>query len=155
MHAHIVRWKRWLDDTLATLRPAKKQLEAFRAQWSKPGNSEGFLSGRHFELAGKQNDHVFVDDKTWTDLEFPQIFACMDTTVTLAGRQMLCHRLRRLDAAPTEIEQRHATCQALATDTPLRESLQMTLWRMHKRTRSHLTDYLFGDMSDTPRHKGA
>ncbi len=155
MHAHLALLKRLLDDVPDALRPAKKRLEAFRAQWGKPGNRDGFLAERHFELAGRRAGRVLVDDKTWADLEFPRIFARMDTCVTFAGRQMLFHRLRRLDAAPTEIEQRHATCRILADDPPLREKIQMTLWRPGKRMRSHLTDYLFGDTNDTPRHKAA
>lgn len=155
MNTRIAWFKQRLKDVSRALQPRKKQLEAFRAQWGKPGARDGFLAERHFELTGSHADNAVVDDKTWSDLEFPQIFAHMDSTVTLIGRQMLFHQLRKLNTSPEDLQRRHALYRKMATDAPLRERIQMTLSRLHKGLHNHLTDYLFGEMENTPRHKAA
>ncbi|HET7662222.1 MAG TPA: hypothetical protein VFK31_01170, partial [Rhodanobacteraceae bacterium] len=151
--AHVALWKQLFGSMLDAWRPGEKQRHLLRAQWGKPGNREGFLAERLYELTNTQADQNVVDDKTWKDLEFPQIFTRMDTTATLVGSQMLYRQLHRIDTDPDVLADRHVTREVLTAQAPLREKIQMMLWRFGKRSRSHLVDYLFGSLDDVPTHR--
>ncbi|HET6587326.1 MAG TPA: hypothetical protein VFG67_06085 [Oleiagrimonas sp.] len=146
-------WKQTLGSMLGAWRPGEKQRRLFRAQWSKPGNRDGFLAERLYELTNAQTGQDVVDDKTWADLEFPQIFTRMDTTASLVGSQVLYRQLHRIHTDPDVLADRHVTREVLTAQAPLREKIQMMLWRFGKRSRSHLVDYLFGSLDDVPTHR--
>lgn len=124
-----------------------------RAQWGKPDNRDEFLAERLYELTDAQAGQDVVDDKTWTDLEFPQIFSRLNAAVTLVGSQVLYRQLRRLDVDAEVLADRQAAREVLTTQASLREKIQMLLWRFGKRSRSHLVDYLFGRLDDVPTHR--
>src|SRR5690606_27675908 len=70
----IRRLRQWASTRERVLAP-------LRARWGKAGDNNGVLAARYFELT--RNLHALqVDDRTWVDLEFPKIFADIDTTVT-------------------------------------------------------------------------
>lgn len=151
--AHVALWKQLFGNVLDAWRPEEKQFRLFRAQWGKHGNRDGFLAERLYKLTDAQAGRDVVDDKTWADLEFAQIFTRMDTTASLIGSQVLYRQLRRIDTDSDVLADRHVTREVLTAQAPLREKIQMMLWRFGKRSRSHLVDYLFGSLDDVPTHK--
>ncbi|HET7299151.1 MAG TPA: hypothetical protein VFJ01_00675 [Oleiagrimonas sp.] len=151
--ALVALWKQLLGSMLDAWRPGGKQLRLFRAQWGKPGNRDEFLAERLYELTDANAGQDVVDDKTWTDLEFPQIFSRLNAAVTLVGSQVLYRQLRRLDTDAEVLADRQVAREVLTTRAPLREKIQMLLWGFGKRSRSHLVDYLFGQLDDGPTHR--
>ena len=65
-----------VDFLLDSVSARRRDLRRLRDQWGRPGEKDEKLAGRYFELTRDASAAV-VDDKTWTDLEFPKIFADM------------------------------------------------------------------------------
>lgn len=93
-----------MSDALNTRRRALAEL---RPYWGKPGDKSGFMANRYFELVRDREPAAWIDEKTWANLEFPAIFAHMDTAVTPVGSQVLPAQLRRYHADPVALGARH------------------------------------------------
>lgn len=129
--------------TLDTLQPRRRALAELRAQWGQPGEKHAPFAARWFEL--DRGDGACVDDKTWADLEFPRLFARLDTTVTPLGSQALYRLLHEYVDDPAELAARHALHRRLRDDAPLRERLQAVLLRLRAPAHAHVVEALFGD----------
>lgn len=145
--------KTYLFDLFASLAPKRKLLAQLRARWGMPGSKDGFLASRYFELVRQAPPDSWVDEKTWKDLEFPEIFSRMDTTVTPIGSQVLFARLRKYIEDPDMLARRYSLYGELATDANLRETLQLRLSRLEDGSNAELADFLFGDRADRPAHR--
>lgn len=64
-----------------------------RAAWGLPGEGTGTPPNRFFDIARKRASSPSVDDRTWTDLEFPRIFTVLNAAVTPIGGQCLYRQL--------------------------------------------------------------
>ncbi|HWG66891.1 MAG TPA: hypothetical protein VN662_05700 [Rhodanobacteraceae bacterium] len=137
---------------LDALSPKRKLLKELRARWAAQGDKSGFLASRYFELTRGESPTAQVDDKTWTDLEFPEIFARMDTTVTPVGSQVLFAQLRRYVDDADRLAQRYASYAELANDTPLRERIQLRLAGLKDDSNADIAELLFGDRPGRPNH---
>jgi hypothetical protein len=140
------------DALLDVLSPRRKLLKELRARWGAQGDKSGFLAGRYFELTRSESPIASVDDKTWADLEFPEIFARMDTAVTPVGSQVLFAQLRRYVDDPALLGARYASYAELARDTPLRESIQLRLAKLKDDSNADIAELLFADRPDRPNH---
>ena len=140
------------DALLDVIAPKRKLLKELRARWGAQGDKSGFLASRYFELTRDASAAEHVDDKTWADLEFPEIFARMDTTVTPVGSQVLFGELRRyIDDADT-LARRYATYADLARDASLREHIQLRLAPLQDDSNADIAELLFADRPDRPDH---
>src|SRR5262245_7401172 len=97
-----------------------------REAWGKPGNKDPWLPGRYLELTREADEARHVDDRTWTDLEFPRIFATLDTTITRIGSQYLFRQLRTW-ADPAEGSKVRGLGEALRRNQLLRQKIQRAL----------------------------
>src|SRR5277367_5799251 len=89
---------------LAFFFPWLKRREALRARWGLPGEGNAAGASWYFDLTRKLADRAaVVDDKTWSDLEFPRIFRNLDTTLTPVGRQYLFAQLRTYEFDKDEL----------------------------------------------------
>ncbi|HKV65996.1 MAG TPA: hypothetical protein VJN66_06405, partial [Rhodanobacteraceae bacterium] len=140
------------DALLDVLSPRRKILKALRERWGARGDKTGFLASRYFELTRVGSQAAQVDDKTWADLEFPEIFARMDTTVTPVGSQVLFAQLRRYVDDPDVLARRYAGYAELTQGTPLRESIQLRLARLKDDSNADIAELLFDDRPDRPNH---
>jgi hypothetical protein len=140
-----LRFYTWQFVRSITITPRRRQLEAFREQWGRSGSKEPWLASRYFELitAGK-NGSTYVDDRTWNDLEFPRIFADIDTTVTRLGGQYLYSQLRIYPEQPAMASDGYRTYQALVADGSLRERIQLTLAYLNPDSCASVAENLFG-----------
>jgi hypothetical protein len=138
------RASRIASDFLDLLSPRRRLLRELRARWGKPGTNDAWLASRYFELTRLPDGARQLDDRTWNDLEFPRIFAKLDSAVTRVGSQSLYRRLRTYqdDAASARAE--YAAFQTLRADPHLRETIQLTLAGLQADTAAHLCDHLFG-----------
>jgi hypothetical protein len=144
--------KRGWDALLDVLSPKRKLLRELRARWGARGDKSGFLASRYFELTRANSSAMEVDDKTWADLEFPEIFARWDTTVTPVGGQVLFAQLRRYLGNAGTLTQRYASYVELARDTPLRESLQLRLASLKDDANADIAELLFDERPARPNH---
>lgn len=144
--------KRWRDVLLDALSPRRKQLKELRARWGAPGDKSGFLASRYFELTQPGSATPAVDEKTWDDLEFPEIFARMDTTVTPIGSQALFAQLRRYVGDTGTLALRYASYAQLSLERPLRESIQLRLAALKDDSNADIAELLFADRPERPNH---
>ncbi|HVX04778.1 MAG TPA: hypothetical protein VHA71_06615 [Rhodanobacteraceae bacterium] len=147
MHA-----KRSWDLLLDTLSPKHKLLKELRARWGVPGEKNGFLASRYFDLTRAGAPVAQVDDKTWADLEFPEIFARIDTTVTPVGSQVLFAQLRRYVDDTGTLARRCAIYAELARNPRLRERLQLRLAPLNDESNADIAELLFADRPARPNH---
>lgn len=137
-------WGLLLDSVL----PRRKLLKKMRSQWGCPSEKDSFMASRYFDLMHSTSDGTWVDDKTWNDLEFQEIFYRMDTTVTPVGSQVLFAQLRRYVPDVGALAYRYSTYMRLAKDAVLREALQLRLAKLSDDNNADLADVLFGEPLD-------
>lgn len=139
----------WLQRLLSR---RQRRLERLRAHWGKAGNGDGWLAGRYFELTRTHDVRREVDDRTWNDLEFPRIFALMDTTLTRPGSQCLYRQLRSYVDA-NRLGRQYGTFEALRKDRDLRERIQLALARLGDDAAALMADDLFGPPATEIRYR--
>ena len=134
------------------LSPRRRLLRELRARWAQPGANDGWLASRYFELTRAQEAVHQVDDRTWNDLEYPRIFAKLDSAVTRIGSQSLYRRMRTYQDDPVAARAEYASLQALRRNAPFREAIQLTLAGLQADTTAHVCDRLFGPPLENLKH---
>jgi MutS domain V len=125
--------------------PRGRRRAALRARWGLPGDKDSSAARWYFELTRQQaKPAAVVDDKTWSDLEFPRFFTVIDTTITPIGRQFLFERLRTYEYRPDEIDRRLHAYAVLGSDRQLREDLQLALQRLDIDSAAYIADLILG-----------
>jgi len=132
-----------VDFLLDSVSARRRDLRRLRDQWGRPGEKDEKLAGRYFELTRDASAAV-VDDKTWTDLEFPKIFADMDATQPPLGSQYLFRQLRTYLDSPEALAQQLASCEQLRADAPLREEIQLRLSGLDNEANAYLANFIYG-----------
>jgi hypothetical protein len=144
-----VHWNTLLD----RISPKRKLLQKFRAQWAAWGDKESLMASRHFDLMRDAHVAASVDDKTWRDLEFDEIFRRMDGTVTPVGSQVLYAQLRRYVKNPEILAHRYTLYKEMARNDALREALQLRLSKLSDDANADLADVVFGAPTERPRKR--
>lgn len=119
--------KAGLVQSLDAFAPRRRLLREIRAAWGKAGDKDGWLAERYFELTCGADHRVHVDDRTWSDLEFPRIFKILDSTRTRLGSQHLFRQLRTFPGDAQQARDVQQACEVLRSDQQLRESIQLAL----------------------------
>jgi hypothetical protein len=122
--------------------PRRRLLRDIRAAWSRPGRKDGWRADRYFHLTQGNDGCTSVDDRTWADLEFPRIFALLDSTLTHLGSQCLYRQLRRFPADAQQSEDFFHASEVLGGAPALRERIQMTLATLDADSGAMVIDYL-------------
>jgi MutS domain V len=137
-----------LDGLIAfagTFFPALLRRARLRARWAQPGDANGWGASWYFELLRERlGAAAVVDDKTWSDLEFPRFFTAIDTTISLVGRQYLFAQLRTHEYDKAELDERHHAYLILQSDRELREHIQLALRRLAADPSAFIADLLLG-----------
>jgi hypothetical protein len=89
-----------------------------------------------------------VDDKTWSDLEMDELFARIDRTTSVIGRQYLYAILRIYNEDNFELEKQRSSrfYSLLRTDEVFREKLQRALYPLSKNNSAYLTTLLYEEL---------
>jgi MutS domain V len=125
--------------------PSIKWRQEIRARWGKSGKGNAARASWYFDLHRKQLDPAaVVDDKTWSDLEFPSFFTAIDTTISPLGRQYLFDLLRVYEYRTSELHRRFRTYEILQSDPQLREDIQVALMPLAVDGVSFVADLLLG-----------
>ena len=125
--------------------PRRKLLAAIRSRWGQPGHGKAWRASDHFDLISGATTVDPVDEKTWLDLELPEIFGRLDTTITPLGRQYLFSRMRTYVEDPRDLAERYRCAEALRCDDVLRERIQLALTPLKDDGYADVVDDLFGD----------
>ena len=107
----------------------KKKLKYFRSQWGKKIDrfrNIDLISIYHRDIVSKDSDE-FIDDKTWTDLDFDSIFSKMDRNVSSIGQQYLYHLLHKYENNEGILKKRYSLILYFRKSSSLRESIQLLL----------------------------
>jgi len=144
--------RRVIHDALALVFPQRLALAQVRARWGRRGSKDALLEAAWFARVRGQGPHV--DDRTWDDLELPQVFAELDTTVTPLGSQVLYRRLRTLEDDADALAARHAVHLRLVDDPALRERLQRDLLRIQDPLHAHVADTLHAASLEPSTRRG-
>jgi len=127
------------------LLPGAKRLAELRGRWAVPGDGNAWSASRYFDLLRKRvNPSAVVDDKTWSDLEFPDFFTAIDTTVTPIGRQYLFAHLRVYEYDTAELDDRYRGYDVLRADRELREHIQLALKPLEGDSAALIAELLMG-----------
>ncbi|MBN1569883.1 MAG: hypothetical protein JXA73_18710 [Acidobacteria bacterium] len=94
-----------------------------------------------------------VDDKTWSDLEMYQVFARIDRTTSVIGRQYLYAALRIYNR-PDDAEKRrlHSLYTLFRSDAAFREKIQGALYPLRKNNSAYLTTLLYEELPPKPKY---
>jgi len=133
-----------LDMLLDGVSPRRRGLRRLRGKWAQPGEKDGSLANRYFELTRATAPSGVVDDKTWVDLEFPRIFADMDATETPLGSQALYRQLRFYVDDRDALSAHLASCETLRADAGLREEIQLRLEALDADSNGYLAGFILG-----------
>ncbi len=110
----------------------KKILQNLEQQWGKPVSrtrNMDFIS-IYYDNMRPQNENDFVDEKTWTDLEFDSVFTKMDRCVSSSGQQYLYYLLRKYESNETVLKDRSGLIHYFLKNKTVRFSLQALLAKL-------------------------
>ena len=137
----------WLE----SLFPRRRLLREIRASWAKPGEKDAWLADRYFALTRSGDELLHLDEQTWNDLEFPRIFAQLDTTITRLGSQCLFRQMRTYARTPAQAQELYQRFQALRRDRDLREHIQLTLMSLNADSAARVVEALFDSRIEGPK----
>lgn len=132
--------------------PRQRVLAEVRARWAQKGTKDGWLASRYFDLTRLRPGASCIDDKTWSDLEFPKIFSDLNTAMTPVGSQSLFRTLRVCTDDPNELAERHRVYDTLRADAALREEIQLKLAFLRDDSNASIADYVFGQPPEKPKY---
>ncbi|MDO4294423.1 MAG: hypothetical protein Q4C65_14530 [Eubacteriales bacterium] len=120
------------------------QKKMLKESFGEPGRREyadGELGSipRYFE---KHQEGFFIDDITWSDLDFDRIFLQMNITCSSAGQEYLYYLLRTPCFDPEELARREELMRFLEKDGQTRMELQEILAGLGRTGKYSLYDYL-------------
>jgi hypothetical protein len=104
----------------------------------------------YHERAAERSDRDHLSDRTWSDLDLSDVFAAVDRTASLPGRQYLYHRLRSpwLDVAALAAFERHT--QRHQSDPARAERTRAVLARLDTARAGQLVALLDGSLPPRP-----
>ncbi|MGD9900158.1 MAG: hypothetical protein AB7T22_13635 [Calditrichaceae bacterium] len=131
-----------------------KYLRSLRAAWGsipeKPRSTED--ASLFFEFT-KDISHLQthqLDDNTWNDLNFDDIFRIMDRTNTPVGSQYLYHLLRTPALNKTTLDDRESVINLFSRDQKLREQIQLILRHLNEKNAKYLPYSLWKPLPEVP-----
>jgi len=83
-----------------------------------------------------------VDEKTWQDLAMDEVFAKVDRTVSMPGRQVLYDQLRTFEDDESVLAERARQHALFRRDATLREEIQLLLARLDDRRAAWIASLL-------------
>jgi hypothetical protein len=95
-----------------------------------------------------------VDDRTWADLEMEEIFARIDRTTSVIGRQYLYALLRIYDKDDSDFEKQRRTAlySLFRTNENFREKIQQALYPLNRNDSAYLTTLLYEELPRKPKY---
>lgn len=107
----------------------KKKLKYLRSQWGKEIDryrNIDLISIYHRNIVPKDPDE-FVDERTWSDLDFDSIFSKMDRNISCIGQQYLYHLLHKYEKDESVLKERYTLFQYFRDNSSVREPVLLLL----------------------------
>lgn len=146
-----LRWAR--EGVVGFLRGLRRnRLAELREAWGKPVEQErdmDFIRMYHDLVAEPE---ATVDETTWQDLALDEVFAQVDRTRSLPGRQVLYHQMRTYLRDEAPLAERTRQYRLFRQDAALREAIQLTLRPLESRRAGWLAPLLVSPLPERPRH---
>ena len=132
----------------------KKKIKYLENLWGK--EIERY---RHFDLISfyhnykiKNSKDEFVDDRTWTDLNFNTIFSQIDRNISGVGQQFLFHILHKYEKDKKVLKRRIELADVFRKDKKLRESIQIPLLNLTEVGVNFISNIIFGEFPKRPKY---
>jgi hypothetical protein len=93
----------------------------------------------------------FVDDRTWRDLDFDDVFAKIDHTLSRVGQQYLYAMLRAPHGTREPMDRLHSVALELESDAESLGRCRTALGRVDDPRAGFLVDLIFGNLPERPR----
>jgi len=136
-------------------RKLSKKIKDLRDNWGKiPKNKAAEL---YFKL-NKDDSYgkcYRVDDSTWTDLDFNELFEKINRTVTPVGTQYLYNLLRNPVFDTSELDKRETLIHHFSGNRSLREKILLALQCLDEKNAQYLTLSLWTPLPDKPAYAKA
>ncbi len=133
----------------------KKKLEAIRNNWSKPIDKYrnfDFIALLHETISTKHSNKEVIDDKTWRDLNFDDIFTILDRNSTPVGQQYLYHLLHNYVNDKSVLKERIQLSEYFKSNSALRESIQLELAKLDETNAYFIAPLIFGKLPSRPKY---
>ncbi len=133
----------------------KKKLELLRNNWAKPIDkfrNFDLISLFHETIAPKIKPAEIVDDKTWKDLNFDDVFTIMDRNSSPVGQQYLYHLLHKYENDLSILNDRIELVEKFKNNSELRELLQLELSRLDEINTYFVAPLIFGELPARPKY---
>ena len=109
------------------------------------------ISIYHSYLAN-QPDQEYVDEKTWSDLNFNSIFSLFDRTISSIGQQFLYHLLHKYETNENKLKDRISTANYLNKNSKARETIQISLLNVSDIGSYYISNILWGIFPSIPKY---
>ena len=121
----------------------KKKIEYLQNIWGKQVDKyRNFdMIASYHNLIKSQSNNIFVDEKTWDDLEFDAIFSKMDRNISGIGQQYLYHLLHKYENDEGVLKKKFKLISYFKENKELREKILRA--RIDKKANQELRDLLF------------
>jgi hypothetical protein len=127
-------------------------LADLRRAWGKPVARERDMEQitRYHDLVAREASTV--DQATWQDLAMDELFAKVDRTASLPGRQILYHQMRTYVLDDAVLAERARQYRLFRSEAALREPIQRLLGGLDGRGAAWLAPLLVSPLPEKPRY---
>lgn len=133
----------------------KKILEKLRSNWTLPIDrfrNFDLISYYHENKIKNNPEYNLVDDSTWNDLNFNDIFSILDRNSSPIGEQYLYHTLHKYEKNDEILENRIKLAKYFKNNPKLRETIQLNLATLDKHNSYFIAPLLFGELPKRPKY---
>ncbi|HEY4249308.1 MAG TPA: hypothetical protein VGM64_20970 [Lacunisphaera sp.] len=95
-----------------------------------------------------------IDDRTWQDLGMDELFAKIDRTAGMPGRQVLCHQMRTYEEDDIVLTERTRQQTIFRDDAGMRREITSLLARLNKPGATWIAPLLLNPLPAAPRYAG-
>ncbi|MPW25222.1 DNA mismatch repair protein MutS [Alkalibaculum sp. M08DMB] len=137
------RYNKWTNN--------KKSVKKLIDTWGI-GDYEKYHEGDFENIATffnhKMSDKFYIDDITWNDLEFDEIYKKLNHTMSSVGEEYLYYLLRTPIFNQDTLKKRNIKMEEFELDAQNRIALQKTLQKLDKKRSMSISDIVYGTMKD-------
>jgi len=128
----------------------QKLLCQIREEWGKEKvknrNFSEIETFYRYSTSQHDNNDIFIDDQTWSDLNMNDLYSKIERTMTNPGECILYNILRTPLLSDKILKKRKEIIRLFQTNKEIREQIQIRLLRMGKQKGNGVTALLCGEI---------
>ncbi|HTB63197.1 MAG TPA: hypothetical protein VK737_06375, partial [Opitutales bacterium] len=129
----------------------KHRLNELRQKWAKPIARLRPMDAIQLFHRGTTKSGEWVDDHTWDDLGLTEVFAAIDRSEGMPGRQVLYHQLHMYVTDSDVLAERARQHEIFRHERSLREQIQVLMERLDRPGAESIAPFLLGLLPQRPR----